>query len=99
MTSSVHRHHHNRPVVIQQNNATITACRARLRAGEGPGVAGDCRSQCACQRIELSFRWMKQHLNIGNSFATTTTPSTLRLFAPMIAYALLRVAASACCIA
>lgn len=44
-------------------------------------------------QIELLFRWIKQHLNIRNFLGNNHNAIRLQLFAAMIAYALLRIAA------
>ncbi|TJW05604.1 MAG: transposase, partial [Mesorhizobium sp.] len=44
-------------------------------------------------QIELLFRWIKQHLKIRKFLATNDNAIRLQLFAAMIAYALLRIAA------
>jgi putative transposase len=46
-------------------------------------------------QIELLFRWIKQHLNIRKFIGTNDNAIRLQLFAAMIAYALLRIAARA----
>ena len=46
-------------------------------------------------QIELLFRWIKQHLNIRKFLGNNDNAIRLQLFAAMIAYALLRVAARA----
>lgn len=50
-------------------------------------------------QIELLFRWIKQHLKIRKFLGTNDNAIRLQLFAAMIAYALLRIAARACRIA
>ncbi|WP_292648886.1 IS4 family transposase, partial [Mesorhizobium sp.] len=50
-------------------------------------------------QIELLFRWIKQHLKIRKFLGTNDNAIRLQLFAAMIAYALLRIAARACGIA
>jgi IS4 transposase len=50
-------------------------------------------------QIELLFRWIKQHLKIRKFLGTNDSAIRLQLFAAMIAYALLRIAARACRIA
>ncbi|TIO52436.1 MAG: transposase, partial [Mesorhizobium sp.] len=47
----------------------------------------------------LLFRWIKQHLKIRKFLGTNDNAIRLQLFAAMIAYALLRIAARACRIA
>jgi putative transposase len=44
-------------------------------------------------RIELLFRWIKQHLNIRKFLGNNDNAIRLQLFAAMIAFALLRIAA------
>ncbi|TGV63276.1 IS4/IS5 family transposase, partial [Mesorhizobium sp. M2D.F.Ca.ET.160.01.1.1] len=44
-------------------------------------------------QIELLFRWIKQHLKIRKFLGTNDNAIRLQLFAAMIAYALLRIAA------
>ena len=44
-------------------------------------------------QIELLFRWIKQHLNIRKFLGNNDNAIRLQLFAAMIAYALLRIAA------
>ncbi|MER9336171.1 IS4 family transposase, partial [Mesorhizobium sp. M0293] len=44
-------------------------------------------------QIELLFRWIKQHLKIGKFLGNNGNAIRLQLFAAMIAYALLRIAA------
>jgi putative transposase len=44
-------------------------------------------------QIELLFRWIKQHLKIRKFLGNNTNAVRLQLFAAMIAYALLRIAA------
>lgn len=44
-------------------------------------------------QIELLFRWIKQHLKIRTFIGTSDNAVRLQLFAAMIAYALLRIAA------
>jgi putative transposase len=46
-------------------------------------------------QIELLFRWIKQHLNIRKFLGNNDNAIRLQLFAAMIAYALLRIAARA----
>jgi putative transposase len=46
-------------------------------------------------RIELLFRWIKQHLKIRKFLGNNDNAIRLQLFAAMIAYALLRIAARA----
>jgi putative transposase len=46
-------------------------------------------------QIELLFRWIKQHLKIRKFFANNDNAIRLQLFAAMIAFALLRIAARA----
>ena len=46
-------------------------------------------------QIELLFRWIKQHLKIRNFLGNNDNAIRLQLFAAMIAYALLRMAARA----
>jgi putative transposase len=46
-------------------------------------------------RIELLFRWIKQHLKIRKFLANNDNAIRLQLFAAMIAYGLLRIAARA----
>ena len=50
-------------------------------------------------QIELLFRWIKQHLKIRKFLGYNDNAIRLQLFAAMIAYALLRIAARACRIA
>jgi putative transposase len=50
-------------------------------------------------QIELLFRWIKQHLKIRKFLGNNDNAIRLQLFAAMIAYALLRIAARACRIA
>jgi IS4 transposase len=47
-------------------------------------------------QIELLFRWIKQHLKIRKFLGYNDNAIRLQLFAAMIAYALLRIAARAC---
>jgi hypothetical protein len=49
-------------------------------------------------QIELLFRWIKQHLHIRRFLGNNDNAIRLQLFAAMIAYALLRVAARSHCI-
>jgi len=46
-------------------------------------------------QIELLFRWIKQHLNIRKFLGNNDNAIRLQLFAAMIAYALIRIAARA----
>jgi putative transposase len=46
-------------------------------------------------QIELLFRWIKQHLNIRKFLGNNQNAIRLQIFAAMIAYALLRIAARA----
>ena len=46
-------------------------------------------------QIELLFRWIKQHLRIGKFLGNNDNAIRLQLFAAMIAFALLRIAARA----
>lgn len=46
-------------------------------------------------QIELLFRWIKQHLKVRKFLAVNDNAIRLQLFAAMIAFALLRIAASA----
>jgi IS4 transposase len=46
-------------------------------------------------QIELLFRWIKQHLKIRKFLGNTDNAIRLQLFAAMITYALLRIAARA----
>ena len=46
-------------------------------------------------QIELLFRWIKQHLTIRRFLGNNDNAIRLQLFAAMIAYALLRIAARA----
>ena len=46
-------------------------------------------------QIELLFRWIKQHLKIRRFLGNNDNAIRLQLFAAMIAYALLRIAARA----
>jgi putative transposase len=46
-------------------------------------------------QIELLFRWIKQHLNIGKFLGNNDNAIRLQLLAAMIAYALIRIAARA----
>jgi putative transposase len=50
-------------------------------------------------QIELLFRWIKQHLDIRKFLGTNDNAVRLQVFAAMIAYLLLRIAAKANCIA
>jgi IS4 transposase len=49
-------------------------------------------------QIELLFRWIKQHLHIRRFLGNNDNAIRLQLFAAMIAYALLRIAARSHCI-
>src|SRR5260370_11336622 len=49
-------------------------------------------------QIELLFRWIKQHLRIRRFLGNNDNAIRLQLFAAMIAYALLRIAACSHCI-
>ena len=49
-------------------------------------------------QIELLFRWIKQHLDIRRFLGTNDNAIRLQVFAAMIAYLLLRIAARANCI-
>ena len=44
-------------------------------------------------QIELLFRWIKQHLRIRKVLGNNPNPIKLQIFAAMIAFALLRIAA------
>jgi IS4 transposase len=48
--------------------------------------------------IELLFRWIKQHLNIRKFLGNNDNAIRLQIFAAMIAYALIRIAARAHCV-
>jgi IS4 transposase len=50
-------------------------------------------------QIELLFRWIKQHLRIRKFLGNNDNAIRLQLFAAMIAYALLRIAARVHCVA
>lgn len=50
-------------------------------------------------RIELLFRWMKQHLRIRRFLGTSDNAIRLQIVAAMIAYALVRIAARTQCVA
>jgi putative transposase len=49
-------------------------------------------------QIELLFRWIKQHLNIREFLGTNENTIHLQVFAAMIAYLLLRIAARVNCV-
>src|SRR5262245_36603416 len=49
-------------------------------------------------RIELLFRWIKQHLRIRRFLGNNDNAIRLQIFAAMIAYALLRIAARRHCV-
>ena len=49
-------------------------------------------------QIELLFRWIKQHLRIRRFLGNNDNAIRLQLFAAMIAYALLRIAARSHCV-
>jgi putative transposase len=49
-------------------------------------------------QIELLFRWIKQHLHIRRFLGNNDNAIRLQLFAAMIAYALLRIAARRHCV-
>jgi putative transposase len=49
-------------------------------------------------QIELLFRWIKQHLHIRRFLGNNDNAIRLQLFAAMIAYALLRIAACSHCL-
>ncbi len=49
-------------------------------------------------QIELLFRWIKQHLHIRRFLGNNDNAIRLQLFAAMIAYALLRIAARSHCL-
>jgi putative transposase len=49
-------------------------------------------------QIELLFRWIKQHLHIRRFLGNNDNAIRLQLFAAMIAYALLRIAARSHCV-
>ncbi|SFJ33914.1 transposase, partial [Bradyrhizobium sp. cf659] len=50
-------------------------------------------------QIELLFRWIKQHLDIRKFLGANDNAVRLQVFAAMIAYLLLRIAAKANCLA
>ncbi len=49
-------------------------------------------------QIELLFRWIKQHLHIRRFLGNNNNAIRLQIFAAMIAYALLRIAARRHCV-
>jgi putative transposase len=49
-------------------------------------------------QIELLFRWIKQHLKIRRFLGTNDNAIRLQIFAAMVAYALLRIAARTHCV-
>lgn len=80
-----------RLIVARENGDTITLLTNDL---ERSAVAIAALYKGRWQ-IELLFRWIKQHLKIRKFLGNNTNAIRLQLFAAMIAYALLRIAAHA----
>jgi putative transposase len=84
--------------------------RLRLRRDEGGGIitllSNDLKRSAveigelykSRWQIELLFRWIKQHLKIRKFLGNNDNAIRLQLFAALIAYALLRIAARAHCV-
>lgn len=84
-----------RRILLRREDGRLLTIISNDLAGSAGEIAALYRKRW---QIELLFRWIKQHLHIRRFLGNNDNAIRLQLFAAMIAYALLRIAARSHCI-